>query len=213
MNSDPQFFSFIENIDRVSKPDYVPTNADILHLPASTHQETEIQETRLTAGRLTLEILNIREQQGKIKQLLRVLNDVTCIIFVVDLCLYDQYQAAEGEEPDKNLLVEAIVLFETIANSQWFKRSSIIMVFQEVELFGNKLARKPLSNLFPEYSGGDDVKKARECIVKRFQEVNHARRSIYPHFGLPVAPSILEHVTAAVRDTLVDEGLRAKGVL
>jgi guanine nucleotide-binding protein G(i) subunit alpha len=102
---------------------------------------------------------------------------VTSIIFCVALSEYDQVLL---EESGQNRMAESLVLFESVINSRWFLRTSIILFLNKIDLFKVKLPKVPLEHYFPEYTGGSDVNKAAKYILWRFTQLNRARLSIYP---------------------------------
>jgi hypothetical protein len=61
-------------------------------------------------------------------------------------------------------------------------RTSIILFLNKVDLFKQKLARSPLSNYFPDYSGGNDVNRAAKYLLWRFNQVNRAHLNLYPQY-------------------------------
>ena len=107
---------------------------------------------------------------------------VTSIIFCVALSEYDQVLL---EESGQNRMAESLVLFESVINSRWFLRTSIILFLNKIDLFKVKLPKVPLEKYFPEYTGGADVNKAAKYILWRFTQLNRARLSIYPQWVAP----------------------------
>lgn len=122
---------------------------------------------------------------------------VTSIIFCVALSEYDQVLL---EESGQNRMQESLVLFESVINSRWFLRTSVILFLNKIDVFKMKLAKTPLEKYFPEYtgechpqhngsgllmvnspSGGPDINKAAKYILWRFTQTNRARLSVYPH--------------------------------
>src|SRR5438046_7586066 len=81
----------------------------------------------------------------------------------------------------KNRIIESLVLFDSVVNSRWFMRTSIILFLNKVDLFRQKIPRSPLSNYFPDYSGGNDVNRAAKYLLWRFNKVNRANLKLYPH--------------------------------
>ena len=71
-------------------------------------------------------------------------------------------------------MMESLVLFDSVVNSRWFMRTSIVLFLNKVDLFKEKLGRSPLGNYFPDYSGGNDVNKAAKYLLWRFNQVNIA---------------------------------------
>jgi hypothetical protein len=83
-------------------------------------------------------------------------------------------------------MMESLVLFDSVVNSRWFMRTSIVLFLNKVDLFRQKLGRSPLSKYFPDYSGGNDVNRAAKYLLWRFSQVNRAHLTIYPQYVLPV---------------------------
>lgn len=76
---------------------------------------------------------------------------------------------------------ESLVLFESVINSRWFVRTSVILFLNKIDVFKAKLPKVPLDKFFPEYTGGPDINKAAKYILWRFTQTNRARLSVYPH--------------------------------
>lgn len=96
-------------------------------------------------------------------------------------------------------MAESLVLFESVINSRWFLRTSIILFLNKIDVFKNKLPKVtpylsvpastylaflqvPLDRFFPEYTGGADVNKGAKYILWRFMQANRARLNVYPQF-------------------------------
>lgn len=84
--------------------------------------------------------------------------------------------------------MESLLLFDSVVNSRWFIRTSIILFLNKVDIFREKLARSPLGNYFPDYSGGLDVNKAAKYLLWRFNQVNRAHLNLYPQY-VPFPPT------------------------
>jgi len=82
-------------------------------------------------------------------------------------------------------MMESLLLFDSVVNSRWFMRTSIILFLNKVDIFKHKLGRSPLGNYFPDYSGGNDVNKAAKYLLWRFNQVNRAHLNLYPQFVPP----------------------------
>lgn len=132
---------------------------------------------------------------------------------------------------------ESLVLFESVINSRWFLRTSVILFLNKIDVFKAKLPKTPLENYFPEYSGGPDINKAAKYILWRFTQTNRARLSVYPHLtqatdtsnvSPPPSPHIKRSLTdevalgsseqirlvfAAVKETILQNALRDSGIL
>lgn len=141
-------------------------------------------------------MFDVGGQRSERKKWIHCFENVTSIIFCVALSEYDQvlleessqvsYVAYSQFQSDKmlmhiqNRMMESLVLFDSVVNSRWFMRTSIILFLNKVDLFKSKLARSPLSNYFPDYSGGNDVNRAAKYLLWRFNQVNRAHLNLYP---------------------------------
>jgi guanine nucleotide-binding protein subunit alpha len=68
---------------------------------------------------------------------------------------------------------EALMLFESICNSQWFIQTSIILFLNKIDLFKHKLALSPLKRYFPDYTGDPhSYKQASEFFQENFRRLN-----------------------------------------
>lgn len=79
-------------------------------------------------------------------------------------------------------MAESLVLFDSVINSRWFLRTSIILFLNKIDVFKSKLPKVPLEKFFPEYTGGSDVNKGAKYILWRFMQTNRARLSVYPQY-------------------------------
>jgi guanine nucleotide-binding protein subunit alpha len=204
MDSAPYFF---DESDRICAPDYVPVEADVLRARTKT---TGIYETRFTMGSLSIHMFDVGGQRSERKKWIHCFENVTSIIFCVALSEYDQVLL---EESNQNRMMESLVLFDSVVNSRWFMRTSIILFLNKVDLFRQKLGRSPLSNYFPDYSGGDDINRASKYLLWRFNQVNRAHLNLYPHLTQATDTSNIRLVFAAVKETILQNALKDSGIL
>ncbi|TVY50070.1 Guanine nucleotide-binding protein alpha-3 subunit [Lachnellula cervina] len=204
MDSAPYFF---EEASRISSPEYIPIEADVLRARTKT---TGIYETRFTMGSLSIHMFDVGGQRSERKKWIHCFENVTSIIFCVALSEYDQVLL---EESNQNRMMESLVLFDSVVNSRWFMRTSIILFLNKVDLFRQKLGRSPLSNYFPDYSGGNDINRASKYLLWRFNQVNRAHLNLYPHLTQATDTSNIRLVFAAVKETILQNALKDSGIL
>ncbi|KAK4948138.1 Guanine nucleotide-binding protein alpha-2 subunit [Elasticomyces elasticus] len=204
MDSAPYFF---EEVRRLAAPDYIPNEADVLRARTKT---TGIYETRFTMGQLSIHMFDVGGQRSERKKWIHCFENVTSIIFCVALSEYDQVLL---EESNQNRMMESLVLFDSVVNSRWFMRTSIILFLNKVDLFREKLGRSPLGNYFPDYSGGNDVNRAAKYLLWRFNQVNRAQLNLYPHLTQATDTTNIRLVFAAVKETILQNALKDSGIL
>lgn len=142
-------------------------------------------------------MFDVGGQRSERKKWIHCFENVTSIIFCVALSEYDQVLLEESNQvclchlrrqrltqspayQSQNRMMESLVLFDSVVNSRWFMRTSIILFLNKVDLFRQKLGRSPLSNYFPDYSGGNDINRASKYLLWRFNQVNRAHLNLYP---------------------------------
>jgi guanine nucleotide-binding protein subunit alpha len=75
---------------------------------------------------------------------------------------------------------EAMTLFESVANSRWFTKTSIILFLNKIDLFRAKLPNSPLLITFPDYKGGANYDAACAFLLEKFVGLNkNPSKSIY----------------------------------
>ncbi|PQE31295.1 guanine nucleotide-binding alpha-3 subunit protein [Rutstroemia sp. NJR-2017a WRK4] len=229
MDSAPYFF---EEAGRIAAADYIPVEADVLRARTKT---TGIYETRFTMGSLSIQsvfcidimvLLADCVVRSERKKWIHCFENVTSIIFCVALSEYDQVLL---EESNQNRMMESLVLFDSVVNSRWFMRTSIILFLNKVDLFKQKLTRSPLANYFPDYSGGNDLNRAAKYLLWRFNQVNRAHLNLYPQYVILASTlavlsnmisltqatdtSNIRLVFAAVKETILQNALKDSGIL
>lgn len=173
-------------------------------------------------------MFDVGGQRSERKKWIHCFENVTSIIFCVALSEYDQVLL---EESNQNRMMESLVLFDSVVNSRWFMRTSIVLFLNKVDLFRQKLGRSPLNKYFPDYSGGNDVNRAAKYLLWRFNQVNRAHLNLYPQCVytsfLTVSSLVLtccsltqatdtsniRLVFAAVKETILQNALKDSGIL
>ncbi|KAL0097694.1 guanine nucleotide-binding protein alpha-3 subunit [Phycomyces blakesleeanus] len=198
---------FLSNVNRVTKTDYLPTQDDVLRARLKT---TGISETHFKMGQLNAHMFDVGGQRSERKKWIHCFEAVTSIIFCVALSEYDQVLQ---EESRQNRMIESLVLFESVINSRWFVRTSVILLLNKIDLFREKLARVPLENYFPDYNGGPEVTKGAKYILRRFSQANRIKLRIYPHLTQATDTKSIVVVFRVVEETLLKTSLTRSGLL
>jgi guanine nucleotide-binding protein subunit alpha len=198
---------FFTEVLRIGEPGYIPTETDVLR---ARQKSTGITETRFNLGPLSIHMFDGGGQRSERKKWIHCFESVTSIIFCTALSEYDQVLL---EERNQNRMVESLVLFESVINSRWFLRTSIILFLNKIDVFKSKLPKVRLEKYFSEYTGGDDINKAAKYILWRFMQANRARLSVYPHLTQATDTSNIRLVFAAVKETILQNALKDSGIL
>jgi guanine nucleotide-binding protein G(i) subunit alpha len=150
----------------IASDDYLPTDDDIIH--AQDFSPGNIRETRVTTEKITLSLYGMSSHSGERKKWIHSFENIPFIIYVVKLDLYD---VPILEEPSHNLMWEEFMMFDSVINSRWFIRTTIILMLTNMSEFTTKLQQRPFSYFFPEYTGANEPGKASQYICERFARV------------------------------------------
>jgi guanine nucleotide-binding protein G(i) subunit alpha len=185
--------SYFDSIDRIAAPDYIPNDQDVLRSRVKT---TGITETTFIIGDLTYRMFDVGGQRSERKKWIHCFENVTTILFLVAISEYDQLLF---EDETVNRMQEALTLFDSICNSRWFVKTSIILFLNKIDRFKEKLPVSPMKNYFPDYEGGPDYAAACDYILNRFVSLNqHETKQIYTHFTCATDTMQIRFVMAAV---------------
>ncbi|KAJ7775587.1 heterotrimeric G-protein alpha subunit, GPA1-like protein [Mycena metata] len=196
-------------IDRIAATNYLPTDDDILRCRT---KETGVTETSFTVGELTYKIHHPSGQRSDMrKKWIHCFEDIKALLFCVTLNDYDQMV----EEDDRNnRLQQSVAEFDSICNSRWFSKTSIILFLTDIDKFAEKLPRNPLANYFPDYEGGDNYDAACDYMLHRFVSLNQtaAKRQIHAHYVSSTDNQQIKFLLSAIQDILLQMHLRERGL-
>ncbi|KAI9884543.1 MAG: G-Protein alpha subunit [Watsoniomyces obsoletus] len=194
---------FFLDIDRLFVPTYLPTDQDLLR---SRLRTTGITETIFNLNSLTYRMFDVGGQRSERKKWIHCFENVTCLLFLVAISGYDQCLV---EDKDANQMREALMLFESIANSQWFVKSAIILFLNKIDLFKDKLASSPIPRYFPEYTDDPtDQKAAAQFFNQKFRSLNRNReKEIYTHLTNATDTNLLKITMNSVQDMIIQTNL------
>ncbi|KAF9642063.1 heterotrimeric G protein-like protein alpha subunit A [Thelephora ganbajun] len=193
---------FLTEAERIGSADYTPNEMDVLKC---RQKSTGIVETRFDVPPISICIIDVGGLCSERKKWIHCFENVTSIIFCMALAEYDQVLP---EQRNKNRMEESLELFDSIVNSRWFLRTSIILFMNKIDVFHDKIAKVPLERYFPEYTGGSDINEAAKYILWRFMQTNRARLRVYPHLTQATDTSNLRLVFAVVKETIIQDAVR-----
>ncbi|GAA5875719.1 hypothetical protein JCM8547_007048 [Rhodosporidiobolus lusitaniae] len=196
-------YYFYDEIDRLFSPSYSPTNQDILRCRQKT---TDISETTFESRDLQYRIFDVGGQRSERKKWIHCFEDVTSILFLAAISGYDQVLI---EDRDSNQMQEALMLFDSICNSQWFTKTSIVLFLNKVDIFKERILLSPIKHHFPDYKGDDtDYNMAKELFKRRFVSLNRSNsKEIYVHFTTAIDTSLVKVVMTSVYDAILSRNL------
>eukprot|EP01100_Stratorugosa_tubuloviscum_P014957 TRINITY_DN82_c1_g2_i2.p1 TRINITY_DN82_c1_g2~~TRINITY_DN82_c1_g2_i2.p1 ORF type:complete len:350 (-),score=147.34 TRINITY_DN82_c1_g2_i2:136-1185(-) len=193
---------FFENIDKLSKPGYVPDEQDILRSRSKT---TGIVEFEFDIENVHFRLVDVGGQRSERKKWMHCFQDVTAVLFCVALSEYD---LKLYEDDTTNRMHESLKLFKEICNNKWFIDTAMILFLNKRDIFENKIKRVDLRICFPSYTGGCNYDAAVKFITDQFISQNaNSRKSIFPHATCATDTSNITHVFRSVQEVVMKNAI------
>jgi len=199
---------YLNALDRISSPGYIPTEQDVLRTRVKT---TGIVETHFTFKDLHFKMFDVGGQRSERKKWIHCFEGVTAIIFIVAMSEYDLTLA---EDQEMNRMMESMKLFDSICNNKWFTETSIILFLNKKDLFEEKILKSPLNICFPEFTGANNYEEAAAYIQLQFENLNKKKdtKEIYSHFTCATDTNNVQFVFDAVTDVIIKNNLKDCGL-
>ncbi|KAG1849036.1 heterotrimeric G protein alpha subunit [Suillus subluteus] len=198
---------YFTEVLRIGTPDYTPTENDVLRARA---KKIGITEMRFNMGQLSIHMFDVGGHRSERKKWIHCFESVTNIIFCMALSEYNQVML---EEKNQNRMQDSLNLFESIINSRWFLRTSVILLLNKIDVFKNKVPKVPVQNYFSDYAGGPDINKAAKYILWKFMQANRAHLRVYPYLTQATDTTNIRFVFAAVKEMILHNALKDSGIL
>lgn len=192
---------YFRNLDRIFDPDWLPNDQDILHARLRT---TGITETYFDLKDVAFRMMDVGGQRSERKKWIHCFEGVQCLLFMAALSGYDQSLI---EDVNANQMHEALMLFDSLVNGEWFRDKPIILFLNKVDLFREKLKKSSIKTHFPDYQEADDDEAAAsQFFASKFQKINrNGRREIYIHYTNATDTDLLKTTMQSVQDILIQK--------
>ncbi|KAJ7269075.1 guanine nucleotide binding protein, alpha subunit [Mycena rebaudengoi] len=179
---------YLESLDRLSAPEYIPTAADILRVASRETPPIE-QVSLISPTSIPRSVVCVRHSRDGIRKWLHCFDGYS-LIFMVNLDHYDELERMR----------ESMAYFEYVSNSIWFRNKSPTLLLCNYNLLVTKLAKVPLSSTFPDYMGGDDPKAAVKYLLNRFKALHQDHEPVCVHVVDIFDPQHVKATLGAVTD-------------
>jgi len=199
---------FFQRVDRCAAENYEPSYEDVIRCRVRT---TGIVETRFEIASHKFLLVDVGGQRNERKKWIHSFEGVTAVIFVASLSEYDQ---TLFEDNSVSRITESLNLFEGVLNMKWFLNHPVLLFLNKRDLFLEKIKKVALSDVFPEFSGGDDYALAAEFMERKFLERGTAERrnQIYSHVVCATDQDNVAHVFNDVKDIIIRGALQGSGL-
>ncbi|GAB5367855.1 hypothetical protein AAMO2058_001267600 [Amorphochlora amoebiformis] len=200
---------FLNRIDKIAAPDYLPSDDDILRCRART---TGIIEGKFTIKGEHFEVVDVGGQRNERKKWIHHFETCRALLFVVALSAYSQKL---WEDNRTNRMIEAIELFDQVANSRWFQNTPIVLFLNKSDLFAEKIKTTPLTlcKAFSKYDGDPhDYTQTTEYLADYFFNLDNTGKNLYIHLTCATDRKLVEPIFESLKDAVLEESLAMAGM-
>ncbi|KAK5851101.1 hypothetical protein PBY51_001920 [Eleginops maclovinus] len=196
---------FLDNLDKLGEPDYLPSQQDILLARKPTKG---IHEYDFEIKSVPFKMVDVGGQRSERRRWFECFDSVTSILFLVSSSEYDQVLM---EDRQTNRLRESLDIFETIVNNRVFISVSIILFLNKTDLLEEKVKSVVLKDYFPEYTGEEhNLPDVQAFMVECFRAKRRDAtvKPLYHHFTTAINTENIRLVFRDVKDTILHDNLK-----
>ncbi|XP_050219532.1 guanine nucleotide-binding protein alpha-1 subunit [Mercurialis annua] len=197
---------FMDNLQRLSDANYVPTKEDVLYARVRTTGVVEIQFSPVGENKRSGEVYRLFDvggQRNERRKWIHLFEGVTAVIFCAAISEYDQMLF---EDENKNRMMETKELFEWVLKQPCFEKTSFMLFLNKFDIFEKKVLNVPLNacEWFKDYqpvsTGKQEIEHAYEFVKKKFEEL----------YFQSTTPDLVDRVFKIYRTTALDPKLVKK---
>lgn len=172
---------WLKNIQQLTDPSYCLTNIDMLqtHIRTTGIVDSDVQIP--PGSGLHFALYDVGGQRNERKKWKFAYEDTELIMFFVSLSEYD---LAMLEDTSKNRMQESLELFCHVTKllESRHEEIPILLVFNKLDIFSEKIKTVPLTICFPDFNGPvEDLESASKFIEKEFLKQNKTNNVIYTY--------------------------------
>jgi guanine nucleotide-binding protein subunit alpha len=212
----------MEHIVRLFKPSYLPTNQDILRTRLRT---TGICESLFNLGNYTYRMVDVGGQRSERKKWIHAFDNVQAVLFVAAISGYDQVLVEDrhgvcsitvsirttNSNSSQNQMEEALMLFEEIANSPYFKKAAQILFLNKIDLLQEKLQSNisPIRRYYSDFTGNPtDILAGQKFFADKFKRIHRVPNGqLFIHFTNATDKKLMKMTMTSVDNMILHRNL------
>ncbi|EJU02511.1 G-protein alpha subunit [Dacryopinax primogenitus] len=214
---------FVNDLNRIARYDYIPTDEDILRARVRTLGISEHRFTPPTTEREVTEwvIYDVGGTRSQRPKWVSYFEDAQAIIFLAPISAFDQNLA---EDRKVNRLADSLQLFESICKQELLKSASIILFLNKADLLKAKLHAGVKFNKWIERYGDrpNEFEAVANYLKGKFVELYKFHRTklsprdsheLYVHLTSVTDIRTTHAIFRDVKDTIVRDYLRSSKMI
>lgn len=205
---------FLDDIERIAKKDYLPTDRDILRARLRT---VGMQEYKLSSNKgVDWYIYDVGSSRSQRSAWESFFEDANAIMFLVPLSCFDQYMP---DDKHVNRVEDSLHLWKTTCSSKLLAKVPIILFLNKCDLLEKKLeAGIQLADFIPTFK---DCPNNLESVTQRFKakftalhkEHSPSPRKLYPHMTSVTEPGSTAIVIKIVDNIILQDNMVSANML
>ncbi|KAF8498835.1 guanine nucleotide binding protein, alpha subunit [Hysterangium stoloniferum] len=224
---------FLSAVDRISQPDYLPTDgvyevfpayspteiakADILHVRLQTLGVSEhVFDVNVGGRPVRWLIYDVGGARGLRHAWVPYFDDARAIIFLAPISAFDQYL---DEDPRTNRIDDSLQIFSQICTNKLLRRAHLILLLNKTDLLRQKIeAGIKVKKFITSY--GDRVntyEEASQYFRAHFLQVHRkndeSKRTLFTHFTSVIDTKATKKIIYNVADSILKDHISATGLV
>ncbi|XP_072549914.1 guanine nucleotide-binding protein subunit alpha-13b [Salminus brasiliensis] len=196
---------FLDNLEKLGMPDYLPSQQDILLARKPTKG---IHEYDFEIKNVPFKMVDVGGQRSERRRWFECFDSVTSILFLVSSSEFDQVLM---EDRQTNRLMESLNIFETIVNNRVFSNVSIILFLNKTDLLEEKVQTVAIKDYFSDFTGDPhNLEEVKNFLVTCFRNKrrDQLQKPLYHHFTTAINTENIRLVFRDVKDTILHDNLK-----
>lgn len=203
---------FLDSLERITAPQYLPTDDDILRARLKTLGVSEHQFRVDTGAGIAKDwrIYDVGGHRSQRAAWVPFFDDMDVIIFLAPISAFDQMLE---EDPKLNRLMDSFQLWSALVSNELLSHTNIILFLNKFDIFQAKIeAGIPLVNYVTSYRDRPNtVESTSEYLQRKFAALMKSNsklpRVFYSHFTTVTDTKSTKYVLSNLQDMLMRQNL------
>ncbi|KAF8149394.1 G-protein alpha subunit [Crassisporium funariophilum] len=207
---------FLDNIQRIAEPEFLPSNDDILHVRLQTLGVMEHSFPIGMAGRsYNWKLYDVGGARGQRHAWVPYFDDATAIIFLAPISAFDQYLE---EDPKTNRIDDSLQLFTTICSNKLLKDAHLVLLLNKIDVLREKLdagtnVRKYITSFGDRANNFETVSDYfRSHFLQVHRRKDISNRALYVHFTSMLDVKATQSIIANVGEVIMRKHITESGL-
>ncbi|KZP22348.1 G-alpha-domain-containing protein [Athelia psychrophila] len=207
---------FLDNVQRIAEPDYLPTTEDILNVRLQTLGVAEHRYDVVLGGvNYNWLMYDVGGARGMRHAWVPFFDDATAIIFLAPISAFDQYL---DEDSRTNRIDDSLQLFTAICSNKLLKNAHLVLLLNKADLLKRKLeAGIKIRKYITSYGDRRNTyEEASEYFRAHFIQIHRKKdawqRALYVHFTSMIDVKATQDVIGNVGEAVIRSHIAQTGL-